>query len=300
MWFKNIQIYRLGAGWAMTPGALEEILSAKPLLPCVGMATISKGWVSPRNDAQIVASFEKHILVALGVETKLLPASVVNQEAADRLVEIEQKQGYKPSKKQVREIKERITAELLPRAFAKRRVTRAWINPSEHWLIVDASSPGRAEELLEHLRDTLGELPTTLLDTQMSPQGAMTQWLTVGQAAGEFMLDQDCELKGSDEQAATVRYVRHDLGVEDLKKHISTGKSATKLGLTWRDRIALLLAEPLQVKRLKYLAMEKNSDDGNASLSKDEQFDADFALMAGEISKLLADLVSALGGEKAD
>lgn len=298
MWFKNIQAYRLATGWAMSPGSLEAALAKQPLMPCTGMSLLSRGWVPPAENVGLVASHQKHLLVALGVEQKLLPASVVREETKLRAVALEAQQGYKPGKKQLRDLQERITTELLPRAFAKRRVTRAWIDPVARWVVVDAASPARAEELLEHLRNTLGELPVTRLETEMSPQGAMTQWLTVGDAPGQFALDSECELKGTGEEAASVRYLRHDLSVKEIREHISGGKLASRVGLLWKDRLSLLLAEPFQIKRVKSLAMEQGGDEG-AGINPADQFEADFALMTGELASLLKDLTTALGGEKA-
>ncbi|TAJ50932.1 MAG: recombination-associated protein RdgC [Nevskiaceae bacterium] len=301
MWFKNLQIYRLANGWAMTPGGLEAVLAKQPLMPCSGLSLQTRGWVPPvsgEGAAGLVASQGKHLLIAMGSEQKILPASVVNQEALERAAELEQKQGYKPGRKQLRDLKERVTAELLPRAFAKRRLTRAWIDPDARWLVVDASSPARAEELLEQLRNSLGELPVTRLETEMSPQGAMTQWLTLGKATRDFALDSECELKGTGEDGATVRYLRHDLSVKEIREHISGGKLATRVGLVWRERLSLLLVEPFQVKRLKFLEMDKNGDESSFA-TPEQQFEADFTLMTGTLSALLADLVEALGGEKA-
>ena len=204
---------------------------------------------------------------------------MVKEETKLRALELEQKQGYKPGRKQLRDLAERITTELLPRAFAKRRVTRAWIDPVGRWVVVDAASPARAEELLEHLRNTLGELPVTRLETQLSPQGAMTQWLTAGEAP------------------ATVRYLRHDLSVKEIRGHIDGGKFATRVGLLWNDRLSLLLLEPFQLKRVKSLVMVQGGEEGAAQNPAD-QFEADFALMTGECGSLLKDLVEALGGEK--
>lgn len=297
MWFKNIQAYRLAAGWAMTPGSLEAELSKQPLMPCTGMSLMSRGWVPPAGDAGLVASQGKHLMIALGVEQKLLPSSVIKEEAKLRAIALEAQQGYKPGKKQIRDLQERITAELLPRAFAKRRVTRAWIDPVDRWVVVDAASPARAEEVLEHLRNTLGELPVTRLETELSPGGAMTQWLTVGDAPGQFALDSEAELKGTGEEAATVRYLRHDLSVKEIREHISSGKFATRVGLLWKDRLSLLLVEPFQIKRVKSLAMEAGGDEA-AGVNPADQFEADFALMTGEFSALLKDLTVALGGEK--
>jgi recombination associated protein RdgC len=94
-----------------------------------------------------------------------------------------------------------------------------------------------------------------------------------------------------------VRYVRHALEGEEIQQHIAAGKTATKLGLTWNDRISFVLSEQLQLKRLAFLdILKENTEQAD---NADEQFDLDFTLMTGEAAKLLADVVAALGGEKA-
>lgn len=297
MWFKNLQIYRLPPKWQMPAGTLEDILAKHPLQPCMGASMISRGWVSPRGDQQLVASHGKQLLIALGVEQKILPAAVINQTAKERAELLEKQQGFKVGKRQMRELKEQITAELLPRAFSRRRSTRAWISPSDGWLVVDAASAGKAEELTEQLRNTLGEFPISLLATKLSPMTAMSGWLAGSDAPGRFIIDQDCELRGVDETKPTVRYVRHDLGGKDVLGHINEGKVATKLGLNWNERISIVLHEQHQVKRVRFMDMDKNRE-GDQSQNPEEQFDADFALMTGEFTKLLSDLVEALGGEE--
>src|SRR3546814_10067194 len=90
----------------------------------------SRGWVGPATtNAQLVYAQGKQMLIALGVEQKLLPSSVVQQAVDERASELEQRQGFKPGRKQLRDLKDQVTAELMPRAFAKRRSTRAWIDP---------------------------------------------------------------------------------------------------------------------------------------------------------------------------
>ena len=52
----------------------------------------------------------------------------------------------------------------------------------------------------------------------------------------------------------------------------------------------------MQLKRLAFLdILKEESERGETA---DEQFDLDFALMSGELAKLLGALVEALGGEK--
>lgn len=205
MWFKNLQTYRLAGGWTLAPGALEERLAKRPLQPCIGLNPESHGWVAPAAGSQLVYSQGRQMLIALGVEQKLLPSSVVKQTVNERAVELEQRQGFKPGRKQLRDLKDQVTAELLPRAFAKRRSTRAWIDPVSGWIVVDAASPSRAEELLEVLRDAVDGLSLELPELAQSPGAAMTAWLAAGDAPGTFALDQECELRGSDQSKPTVR-----------------------------------------------------------------------------------------------
>ncbi|MCG2599908.1 MAG: recombination-associated protein RdgC, partial [Achromobacter sp.] len=55
--------------------------------------------------------------------------------------------------------------------------------------------------------------------------------------------------------------------------------------------------EELDVKRLAPLDVLKEGNDTIAA-NDDEKFDSDMTLMTGELAKLLAELVDALGGEK--
>jgi recombination associated protein RdgC len=256
----------------------------------------SRGWVSPQGNGPLVHALNRQWLIALGVEQKLLPASIINQFAKERIAELEAQQGHRVGRKETKEIKELVTDELLPRAFAHRRTTFVWIDPVNGWLVVDAASPAKADEVLELLGKTLDDLPLKLLHTQLSPVAAMTGWLAGGEAPPGFTIDRELELRSIDEGKATVRYVRHDLEGDEIRAHIAAGKSATRLGMTWNDKISFVLTEQLQIKRLAFLDILKEEAESQAETT-DELFDLDFTLMTGELARLLADLVEALGGE---
>ncbi len=57
-----------------------------------------------------------------------------------------------------------------------------------------------------------------------------------------------------------------------------------------------MLTDKTQVKRIEFLEMTKDTADGG-DVDAAEQFDIDFAVMAGELAKLLEDLGEAMGGE---
>ncbi len=297
MWFKNIFIYRLPADCAVTVAALQEKLAQKPLQPCSGLDKQSRGWVSCRGDDRLVHTANGQILFALGVEQKLLPATIINRFAKERVADIEAQQGYKVGRKELKDLKEAITEELLPRAFAIQRTTYAWLDPVNGYLIIDAASIVKAEELLEFLNKTLDDLPVKPLHTELSPVAAMTDWLAGETAPAGFTIDRELELRATGESKATVRYANHALEGEEILAHIAAGKRATRLGLTWNDRISFVLTEQLQIKRLEFLDIIKEESTTLADTA-DEMFDLDFTLMTGELARMLVDLTDALGGEK--
>jgi recombination associated protein RdgC len=222
--------------------------------------------------------------------------SVVRQYAKAKLDQIAAAQGYKPGRKQTREVTDQVEAELLPRAFVKRGLTYVWIDPVNRWLLVDASSSTRADEVMAQLKLSLGELPLTLVKTQLAPATAMTQWLAAGHAPGSFSIDRDCELQAAAEERPAVRYVRHNLDSDEVRNHIAGGKTATRLALTWNDRVSFVLTEQLQVKKLAFLDILKEDAERQGE-NADDLFAANFTLMCGELAQLLAHLLEALGGE---
>jgi recombination associated protein RdgC len=295
MWFKNIFIYRLPANCTITAATLQEKLALKPLQPCCGLDKQSRGWVSCRGDERLVHVTNQQILFALGVEQKLLPASIINRFAKERVADIEAQQGYKVGRKELKSIKEAVTEELLPRAFAMQRATFAWLDPINGRLVIDAASSAKADELLEQLNKTLDDLPVKLLHTELSPVAAMTDWLA-GNTPRGFTIDRELELRSTGESKATVRYANHALEGEEILAHIAAGKRAARLGLTWNDRISFVLTEQLQIKRLEFLDIIKDESITQAD-NADEMFDLDFTLMTGELARMLTDLTEALGGE---
>jgi len=297
MWFKNIFIYRLPADCTISAATLQEKLAQKPLACCSGLDKQSKGWVSCRGDERLVHVANQQMLFALGVEQKLLPAAIINRYAKERIADIEAQQGYKVGRKETKDIKVAITDELLPRAFAMQRTTYAWLDTINGRLIIDAASIAKAEELLEHLSKTLAELKVAPLHTEISPVAAMTDWLAGENAPAGFTIDRELELRATGESRATVRYANHALEGEEILAHIAAGKRATRLGMTWNDRISFVLTEQLQIKRLEFLDIIKEESSKQAD-NAEEMFELDFTLMTGELAKMLTDLTDALGGEK--
>jgi len=297
MWFKNLKIYRLSPEWKLSTAALEEQLAAHAYRPGSCLDAQNLGWVPVRENGALVHAVGGQFMLAVRAEKKLLPTTVINQVARARAQELEESQGFKPGRKQMKEIKERVTDELLPRAFSIYRDTRVWIDPTHHWLVIDAAASAKADEVLGLLSKSIAPFPAEPLYVAQSPAAVMTGWLAGGEAATNFSIDQDAELRAPGDSQAAVRYVKHALDDDDVQRHIAAGKQCTRLALTWAARVSFVLTEGLDLKRVTPLDVIRNGSEDTVT-SDDERFDTDMALMTGELAHLFDDLLAALGGEK--
>lgn len=295
IFFKNITFLRLDK-WEITAEQLEGILAQHPLQPCQGDQRQTFGWVKPHAAAvSLVAQSQGQMLIALGTEKRLLPSSVINEYTKVRAAEIEEQQGFKVGRKQIKEIKEQVEHELLSRAFTTRGQTQIWIDPKRGFLVVNGGD-NALDEALQALHKLFGTdaLLAARVRTESAPSAAMTDWLSSGDSPSGFTVDQDCELQNSGEGKATVRYVHHDLGVDEIPKHIASGKKATKLAMTWDDKISFVLTDTMNIKRIAFLGIAKES------LASSEDFESEFFIMTSELSELIKATLVALGGAVAE
>jgi recombination associated protein RdgC len=293
MLFKNLVFHRLPADWSISAADLEEKLATRTLRPCGPFDLSSRGWVPVTKNGRLLHTVNQHHMCALATDEKLLPASIIRQMADERAAVQAEEQGFPVGRKQLRDLRARVADELRARALIRRRVTRAWIDPTAGWFAVDAASIPRAESVVETLGDTLGTFAPAAVETERSPQALMASWLLRGEAPLRFSIDDDLELQSSDKIKAIIRYTRHPLDGKEIRGHLTTGKYPTRLGLTWNDRISFVLTDKLQIKRVDFLEMDAAAPEGD-EVDPAEQFDIDFAVMAGELAKLLKDLTSVL------
>ena len=289
-------VYRIGPAWSISLEQLEANLQTSPFVECGLTQEKSVGWTPPRGDANgaLVESIGGQWLLKLMVETKAVPASVINRKTKERIAQIELATGRKPGKKETKELKDDARLELLPMAFTKRGACLVWVDPAERLLVIDAASQGRADEVLTCLAKAMDGLGAMLLQTSISPVAAMSDWLLSQEPPAGFSVDRECELKAADDSKAVVRYARHALDIEEVQQHITHGKLPTRLAMTWQGRVSFMLTDTLQIKKLSFV---DGVFQGDAASSKEDRFDADAAIATGEIGKLIPDLLQALGGE---
>ncbi|MDX8406089.1 MAG: recombination-associated protein RdgC [Mariprofundus sp.] len=298
MWFKNIQFYRFEEPFKLTGQQLHEQLEKHQARPCGQMEMASSGWAAPlgHGGQMLVHETDGNLMFCLRREDKVLPASYVRELVAEKVFEVEQS-GRSASRKEKNDFKEQVLTELLPRAFVRASHTFACILPASGWLVINASSAGKADEMIEVLNKTLTTLPVVMPQTEQSPEAAMTGWLMhAGSLPEDFTFGDECELHdaGSD---AVVRCRNIDVMSDQVQAHVSEGLTVTKLALNWRERISFVLAEDLSVKRMKFdtaIVDEAGDQGGDDEVAR---FDADFAMMSAEFSAFIPQLLAAVDGK---
>ena len=150
MWFKNLVLFRVPAPFQMQPEALGEALKSEPFKACGGLEPFSQGFSPPlgRLGTELVLSANGYTLICVRREDRLLPPAVVREEVDERVARIESMEGREIRTKERRRMRDEVTFELMPRAFTRSTHTFAYVAHRDGWLVVDAVSEKKAEDLL--------------------------------------------------------------------------------------------------------------------------------------------------------
>ena len=305
--FKSACFFRIADGFVLPDlAALERVLQKGKFVPCGPTEPESTGWVPPRGNKgkQLAELVGGHLILKLCTEKRAVPSSAIKAAVEEKIERYKAETGNERVPARVKkDFKEEVLLDLLPRAFSKRSTTLLWLDPKARFLVVDSGSLAGADRVVSSLLAALLEVPGAgpaldlqMVNTQTSPAASMAHWLSTREAPWRFTIDRDCELKAPDEQKSSVRYARHTLDIDEVAQHIAAGKVPTQLAMTWNERISLVLTEAGQVRKLKMLdVVLKEAEDGGGKT--DDNFDGNAAILTGELSQLIPDLLEALGGE---
>ena len=299
MWFKNLAVYRFTEPFSSAADVLEQKLAQAPFRQCGAHDEFSLGWTSPvgKGGDGLLHTSNGFMMICMKKEEKLIPSAVINEMLQEKITEIEEQEARKLPQKERSRIKDELIFELLPKAFSFSRKTFAYIDSLNGWLVVDAASPKKAEELLTLLRKCLGSLPVMPISSTLKPSSVMTQWLLNNVSPKDITVEDECELRSQEEEAAIIRCKRHDLALPEIKNHLDSGKQVIKLAMSWADRLSFVLDENLTVKRLKFLDLIQEQAAEIEADGAVEQFDADFSIMTAELAQFLPRLLELFNSE---
>lgn len=298
MWFKNLRVYRLTKPFTLTADELDEALAQKEFQPCGSQDLQSYGWVPPlgRHGKSLVHATNGYLMVCAKRQEKILPGGVIREHLEEKVAAITQEEGRTVGRAEKQNLKEEITFSLLPRALTRSQLQYAYIAPQENWIVVNAGSAKRAEELLGALREVVGSLPVIPFATKQIPSQTMTQWLATSTAPDGFSLGDECELEAPKDDGRVIRCKKQDLTAEEMLNHLKTEMVVRKLALSWQDAVECVIDHELAIRRLKFSERILDQAGDRNPETAAEEFDVDFAIMALELRGFLEALQQAFGG----
>ncbi|WP_301585083.1 recombination-associated protein RdgC [Halomonas alkaliantarctica] len=303
MWFKHLHLYRLHDHQLLSPEQTAELLAEHASQPLGNADARRIGWAAPAGrmgGGQLLHTLQNdgHRLISALRQERLLPASLVAEEVAEKVAEIEDTEARKVTRKEKTALKEQVTEELLPRAFVRRQKIDMWWDTERQLIGVNTSSRSRAEDVLDLLRETLGSLKVTPLATQTLPVRAMTTWLgnTVSRPA-DLQIGDSVVLKAKGDDGV-LRGRQVDLDSDEMQQLLESGRQATQLALNIEGQLSFTLHDDLALKSIRFgdalIEEADTTDDGDDALAR---LETDFVLMAGSLRDSVERIIEWLDGE---
>lgn len=301
MWFKNLRVYRLTQPWALNDqAALEEQLDENRFQPCGKHDTFKLGWsaAAGKLSDQLSHFASGNILLSIKKQEKILPSTVINEALDEKIRAIEESEGRQVFRKERESFKEEIIFELLPRAFTRSKTVHGYIDTVNNYIVINTPSAQRADEFLNHLRESIGTLPAVPLTSQHEPVKSMTRWVKETSMPKPFMLGGECELTDPLNNQNKIKAKNQEITNGELEVHLDAGKLVNQLMVNWNEHVSGLVCDDLAIKRLKFedVLVEQAGNDSRSEGDDAAEFDVNFTLMALEINKFLRDLTRVFGG----
>lgn len=290
MLFKKATVVPITGEIPDTEEAIQAALEKHRFVPCRDMESERRGWVSPINEEypELVRGLNGAFLIALKVQTKILPSSVIKEELKERLA-ARGMAGRKVRAKERTQLIEEIRFDLLPKAFSKVGRIYGYLDMTRKEIVIGTASANQADEFLACLRSAFGSLPARLLDPKESPQSRMTEWVKTQEAPIKVKFGQEITLEDPGEGGKGT-FRKQDLTSDEITECIDAGKRVRSIALEWNSYLGFTIDERLVLRKIKPLDMFDEDYDGDSGDDEYAALDADFYLTVSGLRQLLPEI----------
>ncbi len=295
--FRNLRLYRVSGDWPASEEALSAHLANEPFKPCGSYAERSAGFEPPVAElpdllARRLAGAD---FLRLRTQVRLMPAAAVNEALEERVAEFSARMDRPPGRREKRDLKDEVVAELMPRALLKSTRTWAMYLTGERVLALDTASETEAERFLEVLRRAFGSLPVTPLEFR-EPVSRLLTSVFLGSGPPSFTPGRECRMLDPSTGSASVSWMDMDLSDPSVQKHVRDGLKLDRLAVGFDEMATLVLDQDCVVRKLRLTGMDRVEDGDAPDEDPVGRQDAELALMAGVLARLLGALKKQLGG----
>lgn len=296
--FRNLRLYRILSEWPVSEQALSTALEERTFKPCGAYTEQSAGFESPAGEAaeQLARRVGGADLMRLRIQTRLLPAAAVNEALEGRIEQFRQRTQRDPSRKEKRDLKDEVHAELMPKALLKSQRLWGLYLVNEGVLGVDTSSEAQAELFLDTLRSAFGSLEAVPLGFKES-LGRLLSQVFLGGGPTQFQSGRECRMVDTSAGKASVNWMDMELASAAVQRHVKDGLTLDRLAIRFDEAVTCVVDQQGVIRKLRIEGLDEAQDE---MASADDHplalLDAKFVLMAGMIQRLLLALKQELHG----
>ncbi len=293
--FRNLRFYRITSPWPESEEKLSETLAENIFLPCGAYSERSAGWEAPADydGAPLCRRLNGADLLQLRTQSRVLPVAAIKEAMADKVAEYRSRMEQEPPRSELRRLREETKEELLPKALLKSERNRACYIHSESLLVIDAGTDSKAEWFIDQLRTCFGEFNCIPLAFNHEPAELLKR-IFLGESPLGFTLGRECRMQDLSDSKAIATWREFELTDRSIRKHVVDGMRLTHLGIGFDELLSCVINEHGDITKFKFIGGDAtdipDSEDPLARL------DADFVLLSGTVTRMVANLKKLLGG----
>lgn len=234
--FKNAMFYRIcnpdHAALLGNVFDLEEALSGVPEAFPTGSQWRRLGWSAPvpTCSENLVWSTRGAQLITMAIHERDLKGTTIKEHIAARVKAIEDREQRKIYRKEIAQIRDDVEAMLLPKAFIKHSYINVLITGD--LLIIDSGTAKKSEDVLDCMRNALGQLAVRPLSFKVPAQDMLTDAVKGRNNLGnQFAVLSQAKLVN--EVKATVSFKDCNLSDEEPQTYLDNGFKAAELALSF-------------------------------------------------------------------
>lgn len=294
MWFKQLQIFQLTDSFKQPLDSILKVLQPFAFTPCLPSMPQSFGWVSPVDEdiAPIAQILNGNVMLCMQVEERILPSIVITQELNKKIKKIQGDEDRKVRSKEKLSLKDELIITLLPRAFTKLTRIYGYIDTKNNWLVLGTTNEKKAEQFLSLFKKSISDNVNSFQVKKLT--STFTHWLKHQDYPTEFAIEKACVLQDPQQKNRVIRCQQQNLFAESIQTIIKEGCEVKQLALSWQDRIQFVLNDQFVLSGIKYQDEIISQASELEAETAQQQFNADFFIMATSLTGLLQDLLNLL------
>lgn len=298
MWFKQVQVFQLSS--LPNIEKLAEKLEPLAFASCLPSMPQSIGWAPPIDDENnlLVRTLNGNSMFCLQIEEKILPATVIRQELAELIKQIETSENRKLRAKEKYSLKDEILISLLPRAFTRLTRVHAYIDTKNQWLVLSTTNAKKTDQFLSLLKKCISEDVYRIDVNNIS--ATMTNWIKNQDYPKTFGIEKAGVLQDAKEESRVIRCKQQSLFAESIQALLNDGCDVVQLALSWQDRVNFTLSNDFSLSAIQFQDEVLDQVKEMEPETLQQQFDADFLIMAEIFSIMLSELRDTFTAKKAN